>query len=67
MNEETKKVKIVYTNYKNETATRTIIPKEIKYGKTEYHLEEQWLLVAWDFEKQAERTFAMKDVKEWKV
>ncbi len=67
MTEEHKKVKILYTNYKNETAIRTIIPKELKYGKTEYHPEEQWLLVAWDYEKQAERTFAMKDVKEWKV
>ena len=64
MNEE-KQIKIVYTNYKGETAVRTIIPKEIKYGKTEYHPEEQWLLVAFDIEKQAERTFAMKDVRAW--
>jgi len=65
--EEHKQVKIQFTNYRNETTVRTIIPKEIKYGKTEYHPEEQWLLVAWDCEKQAERTFAMKDVKEWRV
>ncbi len=67
MNEEHKKVKILYTNYKNETAIRTIIPKELKYGKTEYHPEEQLLLVAWECKKQVEKTFSMNDVKEWKV
>lgn len=67
MSDDKKAVKIVYTNYKGETAVRTIIPKELKFGSTEYHKEEQWLLVADDLEKNAERTFAMKDVKAWWV
>ncbi len=58
---------ILYTNYRGETALRKITPKKIWFGKTEYHPEEQWLLDAFDLDKQADRTFAMKDIKEWKV
>jgi len=58
-------VKIIYTNYKNETAERIIIPLELWFGSTEYHKEEQWLLKAFDLEKKAERNFAVKDIKSW--
>jgi predicted DNA-binding transcriptional regulator YafY len=58
-------VKIIYTNYKNETAERIIIPLELWFGSTEYHKEEQWLLKAFDFDKKAERNFAVKDIKSW--
>ena len=58
---------MVYTNYKGETEVRRIIPKEITFGSTQYHPEEQWLLVGYDVDKNAERTFAMKDVKCWWV
>ncbi len=65
---DTKKtLRILYTNYKGETAVRTILPKELKFGSTEYHPEEQWLLVAFDLEKNAERTFAVKDIQSWNV
>ncbi len=65
--EEKRIVKMVYTNYKGETEVRKIVPKELKFGSTQYHLQEQWLLVAHDVDKDAERTFAMKDVKCWWV
>jgi len=65
--ENKKTVKIIYTNYKGETAERTIIPIELWFGSTEYHPEEQWLLKAFDVEKKAERNFAVKDVKGWKT
>ena len=58
-------VSIVYTNWKNVTATRTIRPIEIWYGSTEYHTSEQWLLRALDIEKNEERNFAMQDIKSW--
>lgn len=54
-------VTAVYTNWKNETEVRRFIPLELYFGKTEYHPEEQWLLLAWDLEKEAERTYALKD------
>ncbi len=59
-------VKIDYTNWRGERSVRTIIPKEIIYSSNEYHKEEQWLLVAEDCEKNALRTFAMKDIHSWK-
>ncbi len=58
-------VTIVYTNYKGITATREILPIEMLFGHTDWHKEDQWLLRAIDIGKQAERTFAIKDIKAW--
>lgn len=60
-----KEVKIVYTNYRGETSERVIVPKELFWGKNEWHPEEQWLLLAFDVGKSADRTFAVKDIKKW--
>lgn len=57
--------KILYTNYRGETAIRIIIPSKIWYGETEWHPGAQWILDALDVEKQAMRSFAMKDIKSW--
>ena len=65
MNKEKESVSIVYTNYRGETAARKIVPKQIWFGKTDWHPEEQWLLDAFDIEKNADRSFAMKDIKAW--
>ena len=62
---ENKEVKILYTNWKGETKVRRIIPKEIVFKSTEWHGGEQWILVAFDVDKQAERNFACKDIKCW--
>ena len=58
-------VNILYTNYRGETAIRKIIPNKIWYGKTDWHPENQWLLDALDVDKNAERSFALKDIKSW--
>jgi hypothetical protein len=50
-----------YTNWRGETSRRRIIPKSVRYGSTEWHPEPQWLLRAWDDDKQADREFALKD------
>lgn len=65
MSDEEKKVKIVYTNYKGETGERHILPKSIYFDSNEWHKEPQWLLEAYDTEKNAMRTFAMKDIASW--
>ena len=65
--EQSKTVTIVYTNYKGVTATRRIVPIEILFGHNEWHTEEQWLMRALDLEKNAERTFALKDIKSWEA
>ena len=54
-------VTLTYTNWRGETAERTIIPRRVWWGSTEWHPEPQWLLTAIDVEKQAERDFALRD------
>lgn len=58
-------IKILYKNYKGEISIRTIVPKEIKFLSSEWHPEEQWCLIAHDLDKDAERTFACKDIIAW--
>ena len=60
-------VKILYTNWKNETRYRLIKPIRIEFKSTEWHKEKQWILNAVDIEKDAIRNFAMKDIKEWTI
>ncbi len=62
-----KAVKIEYTNWEGKTAIRNIEPKKLWFGSTEWHEEEQWLLNAFDLDKQADRDFAMRDIKRWFV
>ncbi|MBL8179991.1 MAG: hypothetical protein JNL64_00085 [Blastocatellia bacterium] len=58
-------VRILYTNYRGETAVREVIPKHLWFGETEWHSERQWLLSAYDLEKRADRDFAVKDIRSW--
>ena len=51
-----------YKNHRGEVATRTVTPISVRFGSTEWHSEPQWLLLAFDHEKQAEREFAMRDI-----
>jgi len=61
MSNQDKPVTLVYTNYGGETSERTITPIKPWFGSTEWHPEPQWLLTAFDHEKQANRDFALKD------
>jgi predicted DNA-binding transcriptional regulator YafY len=65
MTQDEKTVRILYTNYRGETALRTVVPERIFFGSTEWHPEPQWLLEALDIEKAQNRTFAMKDIRAW--
>ena len=64
--EEKKKITMRYKNWRGETALRNIIPKKIEFIATEWHPEEQWCLIAHDLDKDAERSFALKDIISWK-
>jgi hypothetical protein len=55
-------LKFVYTNYRNEISTRTVKPMGIHFGSNKWHKEEQWYLVGWDYERNAERFFAINDI-----
>jgi predicted DNA-binding transcriptional regulator YafY len=57
-----KAVRLIYKNYRGETAERTIQPIRIWFGETEWHPGKQWLMDAYDLERKANRSFAMKDV-----
>ena len=61
-----KSVSILYTNWRGETGERLIVPENLFFGSTEWHKEPQWLLHAYDVEKQAYRDFAIKDIAGWK-
>lgn len=54
-------IRLTYTNHRGETSERTIIPRSIRFGSTEWHREPQWLLLAFDASKNADREFALKD------
>lgn len=60
-------VKIVYVNHRGETGVRSIIPLEIVFRATEYHPEEQWLLVAYDLDRKGQRQFAFNNIRAWFV
>lgn len=58
------RVVIDYTNWRGERSKRTIEPFSIRFGSTEWHKEDQWLLMAWT--DKGRREFAMKDIHSWK-
>lgn len=58
-------VRILYTNHRGQTAWREVLPLRVEFKATEWHPEPQWILQAFDLEKQAEPSFALKDVKRW--
>ena len=67
MSEDNKTVRILYTNYRDETAMRSIVPDRIHFASTEWHTDPQWLLDAFDLERNAMRSFALKDIRAWLV
>lgn len=51
-----------YRNWRGEIAERRVRPIRMEFGATEWHPEPQWLMIAWDLDKNAERAFAMADI-----
>jgi hypothetical protein len=58
-------VRIDYTNWRNERSWQVIRPIKLYFGKTPWHLKEQWLLRAIDLSTGAERDFAMSHIHQW--
>ena len=58
-------VRIDYTNHRGERAWRRIRPIGIAFTSSEWHPERQWLLEAYDLDKEARRLFALKSVLYW--
>jgi hypothetical protein len=59
---------IDYTNYRGRRRLRRVIPTghKLHWGTTEHHPEPQWLLEAYDLDRKALRTFAVKDIHAWR-
>lgn len=55
-------LRFTYTNYRGETAERQVIPREVFFGSTPAHPEQQWFLRAYDLDRRAERSFAIRDI-----
>jgi predicted DNA-binding transcriptional regulator YafY len=60
-------VEIDYTNYQGQRATRRIKPMNMKFGANQWYPEPQYLMLAYDYEKEALREFAMKSINSWTV
>jgi hypothetical protein len=54
--------RFVYRNHRGEIAERRVIPDAVRFGTTEWHPTPQWLLRAYDLDKQALREFAMSEI-----
>lgn len=50
-----------YTNWKNETAFRRVQARALAYKATSWHPEKQWILTAYDLDRESERDFALRD------
>jgi hypothetical protein len=51
-----------YRNYKGAEGMRRVRPLRIRFGSSEWHPEDQWLMLAYDLENNKEREFAMRDM-----
>jgi predicted DNA-binding transcriptional regulator YafY len=58
-------IAIDYVNWRGERSWRRVVPQRLYFAAVEWHPGEQWLLDAWDVDKQATRSFAMKDIRAW--
>ena len=58
-------VTFTYRNYRGEISVRLMRPIMVAFGANGFHPEPQWLLHGWDINRDAERTFAMKDISDW--
>lgn len=57
-----KALTFTYRNYRGEIGQRRVFPISFRFGTTEWHPESSWLMLAWDFDKEAKREFALADI-----
>lgn len=59
-----KDVEMTYTNYRGEIAKRRIRPLRVEVSSSEWHPQEQLVLVAIDLDRNVERHFTISDIGE---
>lgn len=61
-------VVIDYTNHRGVRERRSVMPRAIFFGTSEFHPgPAQWFLSAYALDRRAERVFAMRGIHEWGV
>ena len=61
---EPARICFTYVNWRGERGLREAEPIEIFFGSTKFHSDTQWIMRAWDVDKNAPREFAMKDMSD---
>ncbi len=56
-------VEFTYTNHRYETSVRRVQPISVYFGATAFYTKPQWLLEAWDLDKEAFRDFALARIQ----
>ena len=54
-------VRVHYRNWRGEERTREIRPIQVQWGTSDWHPEDQWMLLAVDPEDGKTKLFALKD------
>ena len=53
---------MTYRNHRGEVGQRRVIPERVWFGQTDWHPGPQWLLDAFDLDRRACRSFAVKEI-----
>ncbi len=61
-NTQFRKMSFTYKNWRGVTERRVVVPKEVRYGATEWHPEPCYLLHAMDTKRKAFRDFKISDI-----
>lgn len=56
-----------YENYRGEVQERVVRFESVQFGSNEWYPEPQWFLHCFDFEKQAQRSFALNQIDPSKI
>lgn len=51
-----------YTNYKGEYSVRDVVPKRMFFGESAWNAKPQYVMEAFDLDRQAMRSFALADM-----
>lgn len=66
MNDSSQSILVIYKNHRGETSRRKIFPlSKMEWRSTEHHPEAQYIMDVYDYDKQALRSYAVKDILAW--
>lgn len=64
MSDEQPKMHFVYCNHKGEVTERRVELPMLWFGATPWYPKPQWLMRAYDFDKEAMRDFAVASIRQ---